>query len=788
MVPQLSAAELDVNAIAAFDQINPALCWGDGSVGLAVWQDWSGTQGDQAGTSVKGQMVRIDGTRFGPEFLINTQTAKSQGWPSVAKLDGGGFVVVWQDLSRTLGDTAGASVKAQILAADGTKIGGEFLVNTSVYGDQFLPQVTGLHGGGFAVCWADAGSTGVDSSGLSVKAQVFDAGGDKVGGETLVNTQTRGSQSVPVLAGLANGDFAVVWQDSSGTQGDASGTSIKLQLFDHEGAAKGGELLVNTATEGNQTLPAVAALTGGGLVVAWEDRSGGLNDTDGSCIAAQIIGSDGTLAGKEILVNEETSADQLAPSVSGLGGGGFLVSWTDQSATLADIDGTAIKARAFDAIGVPTDGDILINTSTAGNQSNAAVAAVGDAGAIVIWEDRGPRSDAALNYGAELKAQLLLDPASAPFILSDLDRHLVVHARENTRLVTTVPGYDANPQHNLTYRISGGEDAALFRINQTTGRLSFRAAPDFENPADAYGDNTYNLTVIVGNGLKSATQQIKVIVDDLANERLLGTARNDYLLGGEGNDLLKGGAGIDSLFGEGGNDRLDGGAGADHMVGGAGNDTFIVDNPLDHAHENPDEGIDTVRSSVSFTLDENVENLILSGSAAIGGRGNELENEITGNSARNILLGADGNDRLIGGGGDDTLSGGAGRDVLTGGTGRDVFVFDHMPDGNRDSDRVTDFSPIEHDVLRLSAGIFTGLDHLGVLRVDEFYSATGIAAAHDSSDRLIYDPASGKLFYDSDGTGAAQSVLIAIISSDDEGHTATALHPVLTFSDFLITA
>jgi len=188
---QPAGAEFDAHAVSAFDQINPAICWGQGGYGLAVWQDWSGTQGDPAGTSVKGQMIEADGTRIGPEFLINTETAKSQGWPSVASLDGGGFVVVWQDLSLTLGDAKGASVKGQLLAADGTKVGGEFLVNTSVGGDQFLPQVTGLRGGGFAVSWNDAGASSSDASGFSVKAQVFDGAATKVGGQIAVNTQTR---------------------------------------------------------------------------------------------------------------------------------------------------------------------------------------------------------------------------------------------------------------------------------------------------------------------------------------------------------------------------------------------------------------------------------------------------------------------------------------------------------------------------------------------------------------------------------------------------------------------
>ena len=785
MIPQPANPELDVNTIAAFDQINPALCWGDGSVGLVVWQDWSGTQGDQASTSVKGQMVRIDGSLLGGEFLINTQTAKSQGWPSAAKLDGGGFIVVWQDMSRTLGDDKGASIKGQLLAADGAKVGGEFLVNTSVNGDQFLPQVTGLHGGGFAVCWADAGASAADSSGLSVKAQAFDAAGVKVGTEALVNTQTAGNQSVPVLAGLANGNFAVAWQDASGTLGDSDGTSIKLQLFDHDGAARGTELLVNTQTVGNQTVPAIAALTGGGIVVVWEDRSAALGDSDGAAIAAQIFGADGNPVGTEFRVNVETGSDQLAPTVAATGDGGFLVSWTDNSATLADIDGTAIKARTFDKLGAAAGDDILVNTSTAGNQTNVALAAVGPAGAIAIWEDRGPRSGTALNHGADIKAQAFLDPTAPPFILSDLQKHLILHAAENVRGAGVIGGYDPDSQHSLVYRITGGEDAAFFRIDRATGALTFRAAPDYEAPADANADNAYEITVSVGNGLNSTTEAVRIVVDDVVNEKLIGTAHQDHLQGSEGNDILKGGAGNDVLEGGAGNDLLDGGTGADHQVGGPGNDTFIIDNVGDHAHEYADEGIDTVRTSVSFTLDENVENLVLTGKAAIGGHGNELDNRMTGNGANNILFGEEGNDRLVGGAGNDTLSGGAGRDVLSGGAGRDTFLFDHLPADNREADRVLDFSVAEHDILRFARSAFVGFDHSGALRPEEFYAEPGNTLAHDSTDRLIYDSTSGKLFYDSDGTGQAEAVLLAVISSSSNGKVGAPLHPDL-YADFLI--
>ena len=781
MDPQPVGAEISVNAIAAFDQINPAVCWGDGGYGLAVWQDWSGTQGDSGGTSVKGQLVGIDGAKLGAEFLINTTTTKSQGWPSVAKLDGGGFVVVWQDLA---GDAKGAGVKGQLLAADGARVGGEFLVNTSVQGDQFLPQVAGLRGGGFAVCWNDAGASAADASGLSVKAQVFDTGAAKVGGELAVNSQTAGNQSVPVIAGLSGGGFAIAWQDASGTLGDADGASIKLQLFNHEGARVGGEVLVNTGTVGNQMLPALAALAGGGLVAAWEDHGAAGGDASGTDIAAQIFGADGTPIGGQLRLNGETTGDQTAPSLAALASGGFSAAWTDTSATLGDSSGSAIKARTFGSLGVPAGDELLVNTATDGSQRHAVLAGVGSAGVIALWEDRGPRSGAELGYGAELRAQVLLNTSVAPVIQIDPQDMSGFHVSENHLLAANVRAYDGDPAHRMVYRIAGGADAALFRIDRSTGRVTFLAAPDFENPGDVTGDNVYELRISASNGIHSALQTIRVVVDDVVNERLLGSAGDDYLPGAGGNDVLKGGAGNDSLYGEGGNDLLDGGSGIDHMEGGAGNDTFIVDNALDHTHEHPGEGIDTVRASVSFLLDDDVENLILTGTSAISGHGNELANRITGNGAANVLAGGAGADHLFGRGGNDTLNGGAGHDVLIGGAGRDTFMFDAVPASSRDADQVADFSVADHDRLRFSKGVFGGFGQTGTLTADAFYSAAGASAGHDSTDRLVYDPASGKLFYDADGSGAAAAVLVAILGSTADGAT----HPALTYADVLITA
>jgi len=96
------------------------------------------------------------------------------------------------------------------------------------------------------------------------------------------------------------------------------------------------------------------------------------------------------------------------------------------------------------------------------------------------------------------------------------------------------------------------------------------------------------------------------------------------------------------------NDTLDGGHGRDTMAGGLRNDTYIVDNPNDTIIEAPNAGIDMAKSSVSYTLAANVENLILTGTNAINGTGNALNNVIVGNDAANKLTGGLGADTLTG--------------------------------------------------------------------------------------------------------------------------------------------
>ena len=242
---------------------------------------------------------------------------------------------------------------------------------------------------------------------------------------------------------------------------------------------------------------------------------------------------------------------------------------------------------------------------------------------------------------------------------------------------------------NDTYIVNDSKDKVIEYAKQGTDLV--KSSVSFSLKAN--GKNVENLTLTgsssingTGNGLANIIKGngAKNVLSGLdGNDKLFGYGGNDTLKGGNGNDILNGAngndylygnAGSDSLFGGAGNDYLDGGLGADKMVGNNGNDTYIVNHSQDKVIEYAKQGTDLVKSSVSFSLKangQNVENLTLTGSSSINGTGNGLANIIKGNAAKNILSGLDGNDKLFGYGGYDTLKGGNGNDILNGANGND---------------------------------------------------------------------------------------------------------------------
>jgi len=333
--------------------------------------------------------------------------------------------------------------------------------------------------------------------------------------------------------------------------------------------------------------------------------------------------------------------------------------------------------------------------------------------------------------------------ASVSFSLTD-DAH-----------VETMVASSTNP--NAAIDIRGSAIANLMIGNDGDNRIDGAGGADDmqgRHGNDTYvvdnvGDTIYETGYQEGGGIDTVETFINFNMDqpyyELENLVLVGTAsingtgnaRANIMTGNSGNNVLRAGNGLDVLIGGDGNDTLLGGNDDDHMTGGDGNDIYEVEHRRDQTIEVAGGGDDLVKAVVSHTLMANVERLTLGGSSAINGTGNELANTIIGNSAAN------------------PINGGAGADTLTGGLGSDGFVFDSvLGDGNVDD--ITDFN-VAADTIRLARSVFGGIA-AGELSAGAFHAGTEAA---DADDRIVYDSATGNIWYDADGSGAGEAMLFA---------------------------
>ncbi|MDQ0839801.1 Calx-beta domain-containing protein [Sphingomonas faeni] len=243
-------------------------------------------------------------------------------------------------------------------------------------------------------------------------------------------------------------------------------------------------------------------------------------------------------------------------------------------------------------------------------------------------------------------------------------------------VVGTVTGQDAEGGA-LSYSLL--DDAGeRFAINGTTGEVTTRTLLDYE----ATPTVAFTARVTDAGGL-FRDQQFTVTVTDVnpeivigtdANETIIGGAGDDLFLMGGGNDRLYGGIGSDQLFGGEGNDLLDGGMGVDFLNGGAGDDRYVIDNVGDQISEFGGSGIDTVMSSISYVLGADLENLVLTGTAAINATGNDGANYILGNAGNNVLAGGAGDDTIVTVTGTAGIKPDAGFDRIDGGSGIDTLM------------------------------------------------------------------------------------------------------------------
>ncbi len=623
-----------------------------------------------------------------------------------------------------------------------------------------MAGITVLSDNKVVITWCDENSTSGD-----IKYTILNADGSVFLAEATANTGTYGRQTDPQIATLEGGGFVMVWTTY---YGDRQG-NISYRVYDADGQPVTAVRNAGAIQQGPQSDPTVTGLDGGGFVIGWTEQNpdeASVVSPSAGAVMAREFNADGTAAGKSVRISGDWGGDSAPVFASDSGkSDGFVAVWSDDAGpdqahqgaaglygrdvtagmpgsdfvsggTLVDagtgsanpdiVQGHGLTITVWDEqtsaangrdIWIEVNGkEARVNTVTSGDQTNAAIAALAMGGFIVVWDSVSATS------GHDIKGQL----------------------------------YDANG------KAVGGE----FLINDSASQLfsGDQTDPDVVGLSDGrfvvtWTDNSS------GGGIYAATFDPRTgpvkIEATSAGEQLMGTEWNDVLGGGKGsdvlfgltgNDVLSGSDGDDRLISDGGNDTLIGGAGNDSMDGGAGTD--LVDYSDSGAgiavtlNSSSQAGVAVGRAVEDYI--RNVENVT----------GTAFDDRITGDSQVNVLRGGDG---------DDSLNGGAGKDKLYGGDGSDTFVFSAAVNA-ANADTLGDFNGAE-DRIALKSGSFAALG--STITSSEFRLGT---AAQDSSDRLIYDRATGNLYYDADANGSKAKVLVAILNDNT----------ALDYSDFIL--
>ncbi|MDR4307535.1 hypothetical protein IHQ68_13000 [Chelatococcus sambhunathii] len=618
---------------------------------------------------------------------------------------------------------------------------------------------------------------------------VLVSGADADGSRAYIFTETGTAVGDPNGLSLAGGSIAELQAGGFATAYKAS-DALFVQRYDAAGGEAGAPVQIGAGLTDTGIFDATALSDGGYVVSYWSDQA-----TAGSAtLRATVFNADGTIRVADVVLASGQQDAHLG-SVAALADGGFAV--TLETGEQNEY-GEDVTLRLFDGDAAnQTPGSVIhIDGRVDTKEFNPDVTVLDNGYVLVSWQalssEPGPPDDEG-NPTDEFRSDDILAA------LYDQAGNLV---KGPIDLANDWMGVEQQPSVSA---LRGGSFA--FGYSHYGYLYENPELPDYE---DVKASILSFVRSSVGDGADDH------IVGDELRDSMTGAGGADFLSGGGAADTIRGGAGADSIYG---------GAGADSMEGGAGDDVFNVDDAGDVVSEANGGGTDLVKSSVSFGLTGGyIENLTLTGDAAINATGNALANVLIGNAAANVLDGGHRADTMNGRSGDDTyyvndpgdvvidpagggvdrvistvsfslagsyadnlslvgggaidgtgnrlasvitgnhsanrLDGGAGNDRLSGGGGEDVFRFTAAP-GAANADHIADFV-VGMDKIELLSRFFPRID-LGELAQSAFKDLS--LGAADADDRVIYDRATGRLFYDPDGSSPGARSLFAILDN-----------------------
>ena len=791
------------------------------------------------GVDVRAQMFNANGQSVGGSFRVNTTVDNHQQQPQAAGLEDGGFVIVWSALSTT-NQGSDQNIRGQRYDANGAPVGGEFAVNivsTALY--QYAPLVEAMPGGGFVVSWIsqvdpktagqvfDASGArvggefqlGLDYEGMramtvlsngnfviaggissgELMAQMFSPTGIAIGDPFQLNTVTTGIQDMPTLVALPDGGFLASWRQAVGGINFIEDGEIKAQIFDATGDKVGEEFMVNPSAAGGQAVPAVVSFGSGDFGVAWTDYSPDFDIDVEMRLYFSALAGDG-----EANVFSGTSDRDF---YDGLGGDDQLNGGTANDGLAGGtgndtLDGGAGADRLEGGAGddlyyVDNAGDVIVEHGNANGGTDIVYASVGytlSQGASVellttasiastfaidmtgnelnntIWGNNGNNT---LSGGIGGQDTLVGFLGNDIYLVNNITENIVEKAGEGTDIVYVNSNYTLSAHASIellsTYDIAGTAPLNLTGNNLDNTIWGNRGNNQLSGGVggndtlvgflgdDVYLINNTNEVIVenAGEGTDIVYVNSSYTLSAGASIELLST----YSIAGTQAFNMTGNELDNTIWGNRGNNTLSGGFGGnDTLVGFLGDDIYLVNNGTEFISELANEGTDIAYAGVSYILSEGASVELLSTNSigstnALNLTGNELGQTLWGNGGANVLDGKGGADTLNGFGGADT------------------FAFTSAL-GASNVDILADFSVVD-DTIALDDAIFAGIGTPGAFNAGAFVAGT---TAADADDRIVYNAATGQLFYDADGNGAGAAVLFATLQGN----------PALTASDFQV--
>lgn len=405
-------------------------------------------KGSQDDAGVFAKIYDSAGAALGPGFLVNNTRDGEQHSASVAVHTDGSFVVVWA--GRGEGDRYGIFFRRY--SADGTALGTETLVNTTIGGKQQDPTIAMGADGSFAIAWSGVG-TG-DVSGVFLRR--FDAAGVAAANEVRINTTTTSDQAMPDIAIDASGNLIAAW--ASRNQ-DGSDWGIYAQRYDATGVAQGTEFVVNTTTNNSQMMPNVAIDPTGGFLIAWQSF---LQDGAGWGVVARRFTAAGTADGAEFVINSTTAGHQQNVSTGFTADGKLVAVWMTGT---TNGHGWEVQGRSYNADGVADGVAFAVNDDTkganSGNQSYPYIA-LNDDDAVIVWSGNGA-TDRRGVHALRFETDATSPTQQAPVLADIADGQATV----GTQIEITVTATDPNPNDTLTFTLDPDNSPAGATITKT---------------------------------------------------------------------------------------------------------------------------------------------------------------------------------------------------------------------------------------------------------------------------------------------------------------------------------